>query len=167
MAAPSVQALFLKWSPELLKVRSKRLALPSVFVLGACSAPSGMDAGYDAGPGNDSGTNDSGVTDAGGSDSGILDAGMYDAGVPDGGAPICPGPNFQNDAGMMCTCEVDEVQAPDGGIMYDLCCDPDIGNPCPICCGNLKDSDGGREYYLDDGGMGPQQDAGSQPVCFC
>src|SRR5438067_290671 len=100
---------------------------PSLMVV-SCSAPSTMDAGCDAGTdaGPDGG-HDAG-TDAG------LDGG-YDAGP-------CPHsmigqPATTDDAGVRCVCEWDYFRMqPDGGPTPIECCDSDVGNPCPVCCGN-------------------------------
>jgi hypothetical protein len=116
-----------------MKRLAVRLSVPSALALSACSAPApAMDAGYDAGP----------------QDSGLSDAGEH----------LCPpGPDYTNDQGMKCTCELGGI-SPDGGIMYAWCCDPDIGNPCPACCLNPKYPDGGRQY---------EDDAGTVPYCLC
>jgi hypothetical protein len=159
-----------------VKSLRKKLAVPGALALSACSAPMPtMDAGSDAG--SDAGR-DAGV-DAG-YDAGV-DAG-YDAGVPDGGPdagmndggdlgpcpfsspgnPI-PGSSVTLDGGVRCACE--SFFYPDAG--PGECCDTDVGNPCPICCFNPMDTDGGREYYLDDGGVAfGYTDAGT-PVCYC
>jgi hypothetical protein len=147
-----------------MKLRIKRWSVPSALVLGACSPPSPeMDAGTDAGhdAGIDAGT-DAGM-DAG-YDAGVVDAG-HDAGTVDAGpvvdAGVCPhtspGDNpmyasYEDDAGVRYVCE--PFFYPDGG--YGECKDPDIGNPCPICCVNPRETDGGREYYADGGA-----------ICFC
>ena len=114
----------------------KRL-LPGALVVVACGSPSIKDAGTDAG------------ADAG------YDAG-YDGGTRDGGvdAGNCPSGPI-NDAGMKCVCE--PVILGDGGQDSFECCDPDIGNPCPVCCLNPREADGGRQYQGDSG----------IPVCFC
>jgi hypothetical protein len=131
-----------------------RFAVPSALAVSACSpiVPA-MDAGTDAGQ-------DAGMD-------GGIDAG-YDAGTPDGGDHPCPGPDYVNEQGMRCTCQVSLMPLPDAGTGYQTCCDPDIGNPCPVCCGNPRDADGGRGYFGPDGGIiyTTDTDAG-QPVCLC
>jgi hypothetical protein len=89
-----------------------------------------------------------------------MDAGTdagHDAGI-DGG--LCPrsapgnpmsGATYQDDAGLRCLCEISV-----GTGNFTECCDPDPGNPCSICCQNLREDDGGRQYYADGG-----------PVCLC
>jgi hypothetical protein len=85
--------------------------------------------------------------------------GGYDAGL-DGGADGGPCPHSQlgqptiDDAGVRCVCEVDYLE--DGGHALFECCDPDVGNPCPVCCFNPRESDGGRRY-----------DPFGTPVCYC
>src|SRR5690349_7308815 len=147
----------------------KRLAIPGVLAFGACSAPAmvtdaGTDAGLDAGArdagadaGYDAGVPDAGLDDAGTPDAGAPDAGMSDAGDVDAGP--CPHASpgnpmygtYEDDAGLRCVCEISV-----GTGNFAECCDPDIGNPCPICCYSLKDTDGGRAYYPDAG-----------PQCLC
>jgi len=136
----------------------KRKALPSALILVACGSPGAKDAGFDAGrdAGEDAGF-DAGVdagADAGsdaGTDSGMPDSGV-DGGLPDSG---CPHPPTTDDAGVRCDCEV--TYLPDGDAGWFECCDTDVGNPCPICCYNPRDADGGRMYYAD----------GGPPVCYC
>jgi hypothetical protein len=131
-----------------MKLRKRHL-LPTALAVVACGGPSANDGGFDAGrdAGPDSGM-DSGV-DAG-SDGG------HDSGTPDSGTDGgCPHPDTGNDMTVRCTCEVEYF--PDGGTGFVECCDPDIGNPCPICCFNPRDGDGGRMYYPDSG----------TAVCYC
>jgi len=137
-----------------MKLRRRHL-LPTALAVVACGGPSAKDAGYDAGP-TDSGTMDSGV-DAG-HDSGTPDSG-YDAGTDagyDAGTDAgCPHPDTGDSTTVRCTCEVEYF--PDGDAGWLECCDQDIGNPCPICCLNPRDADGGRQYYPDSG----------TPICYC
>ena len=56
---------------------------------------------------------------------------------------------------MRCSCEAQPLD--DGGEGYFECCDEDIGNPCPVCCFNPREDDGGRQYDPD----------GGPPVCYC
>jgi hypothetical protein len=119
---------------------TRRRLLPTALAVVACGTPSQKDAGYDAG------------TD-GGNDGGI-DAG-YDAGIDAGTDGGCPHPDTGDAGTVRCTCELNVL--PDGDAGWLECCDPDIGNPCPICCANPRDADGGRLYYPDSG----------VPVCYC
>jgi hypothetical protein len=123
----------------------KRLAIPGVLAFGACSAPTMVtDAGTDAGL-------DAGMRDAG-YDAGVADAGTTDAGPCPHASPGTPMySTYEDDAGLRCVCEINV-----GSGNFAECCDPDIGNPCPICCLNLTYPDGGREYYPDGG-----------PQCLC
>ena len=57
-----------------------------------------------------------------------------------------------NDSGFRCICEENQVGSP----RFFECCDPDIGNPCPVCCYNPREADGGRSYRSDQ-----------TPVCYC
>jgi hypothetical protein len=163
-----------------LKSLRKKLAVPGALALSACSAPMPtMDAGSDAGSdaGRDAGV-DAGY-DAGfdaGYDAGVPDAGSdagYDAGMNDGGdlgpcpnsspgTPV-PGSSVTLASGVRCECE--SFFYADGG--PGECCDTDIGNPCPICCFNPMDADGGREYSLPDGGTAYGYTDAGFPVCYC
>jgi hypothetical protein len=135
-----------------MKRLAQKLVVPGTLAFSACSpVMPGMDAGTDAG--HDAGS------DAG------MDAG-YDAGIGPcpHSAPYNPvdGATSVDDAGVRCQCTPQLT----GGL--GECCDPDIGNPCPICCGNPKDADGGREFFLPDGGLVYSHDADAgQPVCLC
>lgn len=106
-----------------------RKLFPVALAVAACGSVSGSDAG----------------------DSG------YDAGpiiVPDAGP--CPHPNSGDAGTVRCMCEAN-MDYPGGPITYDECCDYDVGNPCPICCLNPREADGGRKY-----------DPSTQmPVCYC
>jgi hypothetical protein len=136
-----------------MRTPKRRYAIPGALVVVACGTPSGKDAGYDAGQdagydaGQDAGYDAGQDVDAG------ADAGR-DAGRADAGFAECPNVPM-NDAGMRCECEIRPVF--DGGIEHYECCDPDIGNPCPVCCLNPRTGDGGREYYPDSG----------TAVCYC
>lgn len=149
-----------RWWPG-RAARMKRWAVPGALALSACSAPTPMmDAGFDAGA--DAGRVDGGVD--GGVDAGV-DAG-YDAGVDAGHEDPCPvsspgnpqpGAVAVTDAGWRCECQTGDIlNTDDGGYVFHECCDTDVGNPCPICCFNNREEDGGRMYYADAG-----------PVCFC
>ena len=73
----------------------------------------------------------------------------------DAGTDPCPHSDAgYNDAGMRCVCEVGFSST--GPSRFE-CCDPDLGNPCPVCCFNPREADGGRSYYPDSG----------TPLCFC
>lgn len=79
---------------------------------------------------------------------------MIDAG-PDAGPNPCK--DFDaghDDSGVRCMCQ---SEFSDGMWYFEKCCDPDIGNPCPVCCDNPREADGGRQYYPD----------GGPPVCYC
>jgi len=142
----------------------RRRAIPGALVFAACSGPASMDAGHDAAvldAGRDAGA-DAG-TDAG-SDAGYdagYDAGTQDAGAHDAG-PVDPCENATmstddaglTDAGGRCGCVLGALR-PDGGIGYFFYCDSDPGNPCPLCCFNPREPDGGRRYDANG------------PVCFC
>ena len=127
----------------------RRRAIPGALVFAACSGTVTIDAGYDdAGPidaGRDAGT-DAGY-DAGARDAGPVDP-CADATMPTDDAGL-------TDAGGRCGCVFGSVLA-DGGRGYFLYCDADPGNPCPLCCYNARETDGGRRYDADGG-----------PVCFC
>jgi hypothetical protein len=117
----------------------KRRLIPSALLFAACSGPSFTDGGTDSGvdSGFDAGA-DSGV-DAG-RDAGPNPCLTYDAGVVDAGVRCA------------CTAQIDPLGTWD----VNECCDPDVGNPCPICCDNPRYPDGGRQY--DDAGTA---------VCHC
>jgi hypothetical protein len=159
-----------------MKRLAQKLLVPGTLAFSACSpVMPEMDAGSDAGrdAGTDAGTDagyDAGI-DAGydaGTDAGT-DAGS-DAGM-DGGLGPCPhsspynpvsGATSVDDAGVRCECTPQLT----GGL--GECCDMDIGNPCPICCGNPQDPDAGREFFGADGGLFYSHDADAgQPVCLC
>ena len=111
----------------LARLNRKRL-LPSALLVAACSAPSAIDGGADAG---------------------------HDAGFDGGADPCADYDAGHDDSGVRCYCN--SSPKPGGGYEYEQCCDDDIGNPCPICCLNPRDADGGRQYEPNDAG----------PVCYC
>ena len=77
------------------------------------------------------------------------------SGTDAGDAGNCPHDPTGDAGTVRCACEMQYQD--DGGFHWWECCDDDIGNPCPICCGNPRDTDGGRMYYPDSG----------TPVCYC
>lgn len=116
-----------------MKARAKRWSVPGALALAAaCSpAPADMDAGTDAG--HDAGPN---------------------LGPCPKTSPVNPmvGATYQDDAGFRYICLANFY--PDGG--PGECQDRDKGNPCPICCVNPREADGGRQVQMDGG-----------PACFC
>ena len=93
------------------------------------------------------------TTGAGGCD---FDAGRQYAPPTDSG---CPHPDTIDARGVRCACRYCDNDA--GFICSGLveCCDPDVGNPCPICTNNERSEDGGRTYVF-------HADGTCEPACF-
>jgi hypothetical protein len=117
----------------------RSLVVPSTLAVGACTPIApAMDAGTDGG----------------------LDAGPCPHSAPGNPMPA----SSIDDAGLRCGCEAGLNI--DGG--FGECCDEDIDDPCPLCCSNARDADGGRAFYADDGGFFYSYDIDAgRPVCLC